>query len=421
VHSRIFATYVLPQGPSDFAAKGNLVADHPGLTDIAIKNLARPKHGQVEVWDPRIPGFGVRVSHAGTKSFVLVYRFNGRPRRLTLGRYPTLKLTDARALAHEALRALAHDEDPAAKKARARRLTPAESFEGFVTSFVEKYARPKNRSAGETERLLRREFVSAWGNRPIAEIGKHDVLAILDRLMRADKETTANRSLAAVRKLFNWAVERGMLEQSPCAGIRAPAKTVKRERVLTDQELRIVWGCAEEMGYPYSHLVRLLILTAQRLREVAGMRWADINGEQALWSLSAEHTKSARAHDVPLSPMATHVIASIPRVSDELVLPARGRENIISGFSKWKLRLDEAAGIADWRIHDLRRTAATGMAKLGVAPHVVERILNHTSGTLGGVAGIYNRFQYLPEMRAALEAWAAYIGKLLNTTEQVKA
>ena len=396
------------------------MAQYLGLTDVAIKNLASPERGQVEIWDPRIPGFGVRVSHAGTKAFVLVYRFNGRSRRLTLGRYPTLKLADARALAQEALRALAHNEDPAAKKVRARRSAAADGFEGFVSRFVEMYARPKNRSADETERLLRREFVSAWGNRPIGEIGKHDVLSVLDGLMRVEKHTTANRSLAAIRKLFNWAVERGMLEQSPCTGIRAPAKTVKRERVLTDEELKIVWACAEEMGYPYGHLVHLLVLTAQRLGEVAGMRWVDINREQALWSLSSEQTKSARMHDVPLPAMAMRIIATIPRVSDELVFPARGRDNVISGFSKWKMRLDQAAGIEEWRTHDLRRTAATGLARLKVSPHVIERILNHTTGTLGGVAGIYNRFQYIPEMRAAFELWAEHVGTLMRAQEHTE-
>jgi integrase len=396
------------------------MVQHFGLTDVAIKNLTRPDRGQVEVWDPRIPGFGVRVSHAGTKAFVLVYRFNGRPRRLTLGRYPTLKLADARELANDALRALAHDEDPAAKKVKARRSAAADGFEGFVSRFVEMYARPKNRSAGETERLLRREFVSAWGNRPIGEIGKHDVLSVLDGLMRVEKHTTANRSLAAIRKLFNWAVERGMLEQSPCTGIRAPAKSVKRERVLTDNELAIVWASARQMGYPYGHLVHLLLLTAQRLGEVAGMRWADIDRESAMWSLSGEQTKSARMHEVPLSGIALKIIATIPRVSDELVFPARGRDNVISGFSKWKVQLDDAAGIGEWRTHDLRRTAATGLARLKVAPHVIERILNHTTGTLGGVAGIYNRFQYLPEMRAGLELWAEHIATVVSVPEPIE-
>jgi integrase len=163
--------------------------------------------------------------------------------------------------------------------------------------------------------------------------------------------------------------------------------------------------------------VRLLILTAQRLREVAGMRWADIRHEEAVWSLSAENTKSARAHDVPLSELAMRVIASTPRVSDELLFPARGREQMISGFSKWKAALDEAAGIADWRLHDLRRTAATGMARLGVEPHIIERVLNHATGTLGGVTGIYNRFHYLPAMRDALDLWAKHIEDLISRTD----
>src|SRR5712691_4826487 len=151
---------------------------HP-LTDVRIRNLPLPKSGQFEVWDTRIPGFGMRVSHGGAMAFVLVYRFNGRSRRMTLGRYSTLTLSDARKLAHEALRAVALGSDPGAEKLRARRIPAVEKFDAFVTHFMESYARPKNRTAAETERLLRREFITEWGSRPIVGIAKHDVLAVL--------------------------------------------------------------------------------------------------------------------------------------------------------------------------------------------------------------------------------------------------
>ena len=382
------------------------------LTDFTLRTLAQPKRGQVEVWDARVPGFGVRVSHGGCKAFVLVYRFNGRPRRMTLGRYPTLSLAEARGLAHEALRAAALGSDPGTEKINARRTPAADDFDAFVSFFIDTYARPKNRSADETLRLLRREFVGVWGSRPIGEIGKHDVTAVLDRIMRAGKHTTANRSLAAIRKLFNWAVERGVLEQSPCAAIRAPAKTATRDRVLADDELVAIWKGAAAMGYPYGPVVRLLALTGQRLGEVASMRWPEIDLVRALWSIPAERTKSARAHVVPLSAQAVQIIEALPIVSESFVFPARGRERPISGFSKWKRELDGLSKVGDWRIHDLRRTVASGMARLGVPPHVVERILNHTTGTLGGVAGVYNRFGYLPEMRAALELWAKHVASV---------
>lgn len=385
-----------------------------GLTDLAIRSLIAPEKGQVEQWDERTRGFGVRVSPGGTKAFILVYRFNGRPRRMTLGRYPTVSLSEARKLANDALRSLSRGVDPGAEKARARRTPDVECFENFVDFFIDTYARPKNRSVGETARLLKREFVGAWGKRPIAEIQRHDVAAVIDRMMRQGKHALANRSLATIRKLFNWAIERGVLKQSPCSALRAPAKPVKRDRVLSDDELSAVWKATDEIGYPYGPLARLLILTAQRREEVSGMTWDELDLDQGLWSLGADRTKADRAHVVPLAPQVVAILASIPRFDTQFVFPARRGERGVSGFSKWKQELDDRSGVREWRLHDLRRTAATGMARLGVAPHVVERILNHTTGTLGGVAGVYNRFGYLPEMRFALIAWANHMEAIVS-------
>ncbi len=387
------------------------------LTDAAVRSEVPPKSGQAEIWDSRIRGFGVRISSGGTKSFILLYRYNGRPRRMTLGRYPTLSLADARKLANDALYKLSHGTDPGAEKVRERRMPAIENFDAFVDHFIETYARRKNRSADETARLLRREFVAVWRSRPLREISKQDVAAVLDRIMNAGKETTANRSLAAIRKLFNWAVERGHLDQSPCAGLRAPAKNVTRERVLTDEELVRVWRGAESMGYPYGPLVQVLILTAQRLNEVATMEWTDINDQ--IWTIPADRTKSARTHAIPLSPLPLRIIGTIPRIHEVLVFPARDRDRPVSGFGKWKRSLDEICGVSEWRIHDLRRTAATSMAKLGTPPHVVERILNHTSGTFAGVAGIYNRFEYRPEMNAAMTKHEEYLAQLLAANPAV--
>ena len=382
------------------------------LTDIAIRSVLPPAHGQIEVWDSRTSGFGLRVSHAGTKAFILVYRFNGRPRRLTLGRYPTITLSEARKLANEALHAVAFGTDPGTEKTRAQRVPDNQHFAQFVDHFIETYARPKNRSADESARLLRREFVRVWGQRPIMEITRHDVTAIIDVILQSGKHTTANRSLAAIRKLFNWAVERGYLDQSPCTGIRAPVKMVSRDRVLTNDEVVAVWRSTLAMGYPYGAIIQLLLLTGQRREEVAAMAWSELNLDEALWSIGAERTKSDRAHVVPLSPLAVSIIAALPRFHGEFVFPARGSERTVSGFGKWKREIDRLSDVSEWRVHDIRRTVATGMARVGVAPHVVERILNHTSGTFGGVAGVYNRFGYLPEMRAALERWATHVGSI---------
>ena len=385
-----------------------------GLNDLKIRNLPKPERGQFEIWDTRLPGFGVRVSHGGAKSFVLVYRFHGRGRRMTLGRYGILSVADARKLAHQALRAVALGEDPGADKLKARRVPDVEKFDAFVGHFVRTYATPKNRTAGETERLLRREFVRHWGSRSISSITKHDVLQVLDGIMASGTYASANAALASVRKLFNWAVERGMLEKSPCAGVTTPAKLVTRDRVLTDAELRSVWLALQGMGYPYGPFAQVLLLTGQRKGEVAGMRWAELDFDQALWSIPAQRNKSGRAHVVPLTGSVVDLLKGLPVLSPELVFPARDTARTIHDFSRWKRQLDEASKVSEWRLHDLRRTAATGMARVGVHPHVVERVLNHSTGTLGGVTGVYNRFGYLPEMRTALERWEAHVLNIVS-------
>ncbi len=374
-----------------------------GLTDRQIKS-ARPRETQYEIWDQKVPAFGVRVSPSGAKSFQVLYRIRRRSRRLTLGRYPALSLSEARRRALEALGRVALGKDPADEKAQHSR-NPLE-FSTFVTFFIQRYAKPKNRRWRETERLLKHHFVKKWRNQDIREIRKGDVLSVIDNIMTQGTPIAANRTLAAVRRLFNWAIERGVIDISPCAGLRSPGRAVSRDRTLSAEELAKVWRGAGAMGYPFGYVVLLLILTGQRLQEVTSMRFDQINIEKAVWSIPASENKSKRQHNVPLSREAIGIIGFIPRMSSDLLFPARGKSNPISGFSKWKRTLDELSGVQDWTLHDLRRTVATGMAALQIAPHVVERVLNHKSGTFSGVAGIYNRFAYLEEMRDALQKWS---------------
>jgi len=384
------------------------------LTDIAIRTAPIPDRGQVEIWDATIPGFGIRISARARKSFVLVYRAQGRARRLTIGPYPSVTLATARARAHTALGQIAAGADPATDKVVERRRPTAESFEALVDEFIEKYAKPRNRNWQETQRILRREFVPRWGIRAVGSIKKGEVTEAIDRMVKRGSPGAATRTFAIVRRFFNWCVERGVLEVSPCHLLRAPTAQNSRDRVLSDDEVCSVWKAAATIGYPYGHIVQLLVLTAQRKGEVAGLRWSEFDSSDKLWSLERERTKSKRQHVVPLSPAALDIIRSVPRIDQQLLFPSVIGKGLVSGFSKWKARLDEVSGVSDWRLHDLRRTAATGMARLCVAPHVIERVLNHTSGILGGVAGIYNRFQYVSEMRDALEHWATHVEALLK-------
>lgn len=382
------------------------------LTELAIRKLTARGCERVEIWDDKLPGFGVRVSPAGTKSFVVMYYRGGRKQRVTLGRYPLLPLSEARALALATLAAAARGDDPKRMNAAGGR---GFGFTEVVKKFVDGHSNRHNREghARETERLLQARFGREWGDTDVRKIEKKDVLAVLDRTVNAGAPSAANHALSAVRKFFTWCLERGLIEANPCEGISRPASERSRDRVLTLKELGIVWNATLNTAAPFSQIVQLLVLTLQRRGEVAGVRWSEIDWENATWLIPAQRTKSDRAQHVPLSALAVSVLRSVPRIHDTLVFPARGNKGtIVSGFSKMKRQLDRVADISDWTLHDLRRTGATHMAEFGVAPHVIERILNHTTGTLGGVAGIYNRFQYLPEMRNALELWAKHVSEI---------
>lgn len=203
---------------------------------------------------------------------------------------------------------------------------------------------------------------------------------------------------------------RDLIIANPCIGVERPSKKSSRDRVLSDSEVGAVWSAATDVGYPFGNIIQLLILTAQRRGEVATMERDHIDWDTRIWHIPEELTKNGRPHAVPLSPHSISILGAVPELHDRFFFPARGKTTTcFSGFGKSKKRLDKQLSIKPWRIHDLRRTAATGMAGLGIQPHIVERVLNHSTGQLGGVAGIYNRFQYIDEMREALEKWETHI------------
>jgi integrase len=249
----------------------------------------------------------------------------------------------------------------------------------------------------------------------VHEITRRDVLDLLDRTVDRGSPIAANRTLAAVRKLFAWCVDRDIITLSPCSGVKPPALERSRDRVLTDSELVAVWMAATDLGYPFGSLVQLLLLTAQRRDEVAGMRWTEIDLGNRLWTLPRERVKNNQPHEVPLSEAAMSLLEAVPRIAGPFVLTTNG-QSPASGYSKGKRRLDTLmpASVIPWRLHDLRRTAATGMARIGIDMPVVERVLNHTSGSFGGVAGIYQRHDYRDEKAKALEAWGRLVTSLVS-------
>lgn len=387
----------------------------PSLTDLAIRKAAADPQRRIELWDARLPGFGVRIFPSGAKSFILVYRHRGISRRLTLGRFPIMSLAEARDAAMQALKQIDAGVDPQVKveqDGQPERYT----FDAAVRSFVRMHCQRHNRptTTRDTERILNARFVSRWAKRDIREINRTDILKVLDDCVDAGLPSAANHALAAIRKFFNWCVERGLLDTSPCQGVKKPAQDKARERVLDADELARIWRAADLIGYPFGPVVKLLMLTAQRRGEVAGMQWPHLDLAAQLWTLPGEVTKNGRQHLVPIAPATEQLLSALPRFPGTYVFPSRGQNPAFANFTIGKRKLDVFAQVSDWTLHDLRRSAATHMARLGTAPHVIERLLNHVSGTFGGVAGVYNRFQYLDEMRAALARWEEFVVHLVK-------
>jgi integrase len=393
------------------------------LTTLGVANAKAPAKGRIEYWDATLPGFGLRVTNKGARSWTVLYRFRGQLRRVTLGSYPALSLADARDRARDVLQSIEKGTDPATAKAEERR-REGDLFQGVIAEFVERHAKPNNRGWARQERDLRREFLPHWQNRPIGSIGRRDIVELLDKITDRTSPQRANRYLALIKKLFSWCAERGAIEMSPAINIKPPGKQISRDRVLSADEIALFWECCGEAGWPFGDLYRLLLATAQRLGEVAGATWDDIDFDRAIWTVPAAVAKNGVANEVPLSPLAVNILRSAQTFGGKgYVFPAlNGSGNPVSGFSKSKSRLDKAiadrraeAGrepIPAWRLHDLRRSAASGMAELAIPPHVIEKCLNHISGSLAGVAGVYNRHGYLPEKRHALELWAQRIETL---------
>jgi len=373
------------------------------LTDKTLDAL-KPAERRYEVHDLHCPGLSVRVSPEGRKTFTIKYLYGPKQKRQTIGVYPRYTLAEARAKAMAALRQVDDGVDP-----QSRRRQPDLQVEAVCSAFVEQYAKPRNRNWREVERVLEREFIPRCGQMEIGDIHRADVLEVLDAAIARGAGYQANRILATVRKLFNWCVERGILEVSPINGLKAPAKEKSRDRVLEDDEIKRLLAACRNEAYPFRHYVPLLLATAQRRAETAAMRWDEIDLEAGTWVIPAENAKNGKPHVVPLSDFAVRVLKDMPRFANSPYVFTTTRESPISGFTKALKRVSEASETTGWRFHDLRRTAASGMARAGVAPHVVEKVLNHISGTISGVAAVYNRYGYDAEKREALEKWGAFL------------
>lgn len=398
------------------------------ITKRALDEWIAQKH-EGFVWDESIKGFGARFSRSGAVSYVLQYRMGGREtstRRYTIGNHGS-PWTPATAR-EEAVRIslmIAQGIDPVEADNQRRRIAIDLAFENYANQFIASCRRAGWR--GLVERSIRIYVKPVLGKKPLPNIKRHDIISVLDH-MPAQQAANRRNVYAVLRRLFAWAVSRGDIERSPMEGMEAPPPGKARDRWLSDPELVRVWQQSFHTNRHFGAIVRLLILTGQRREEVASLSWEELDREERMWSLPGGRSKNGEPNNVSLGTFAISVLDEVAR-SD--TWPRRGRVFStssgakFSAFSKGKAKLDELVAedgcgyLAPWRLHDLRRTLATGFQRLGVRFEVTEAVLNHLGGSRAGVAGVYQRYNWKQEKIAALDGWNDHIAMLLaDPTDQ---
>jgi integrase len=369
------------------------------LTD-RFCDRAKATGAQTDYFDENVSGLALRVAAGGVKTWTLHFGPAKKRTRISLGRYPSISLANARAKALETKSAVAEGRDPRSGS------TDAMTVSDLVASYVEKHV-ASLRSADEIKRRLYRNIVPIIGNVKISELHRRDATRVVDKVAKRNAPTEAMRSFEDIRAMLRWAVSRGDLDHSPIEGMRKPPGPKPRERVLSDDEIQTLWnGLPEALARSLDcqRIIKLCLVTGQRVGEVAGMTKAELDLKRALWNIPGARTKNGHPQIVPLSPLAVELIG---KVEGEWVFPNASGSLPGAAVARTISRGQERFGIAQWSAHDLRRTALTGMAKLGVAPIVLGHIANHRTTTKAGMTlSVYVHHAYEKEKREALELWA---------------
>lgn len=382
------------------------------LTDRGVAAIKASGTRQ-QIKDDLCKGLYLVVQPTGAKSWSIRYRAASVQRRLTLGDYPALSLSTAREQARHAMADAQGGRDPQGDKQEAK----ANTVKGVVGEF-EKYHLSKLKSGKNALGFLQRSIVKEWGHRPVTEITKRDVSRLLLSIVASGRAVTANRTFAHVRKFFNWCAEHGYITAAPTDRMKMPTDEISRDRFLTDQEIFWFWKATEVMAAPYRQALRVLLLTGQRHNEVVGMTEAEIDGD--MWRLPAERSKNGLPHDIPITETVAAELALVKRIGDAgLIFTTNGTSPITNLNHKADdtvAAMSELAcgGVARWRPHDLRRTLETGLARIGVAESLIDRITNHISAQ-PKMRRIYNQHDYAAEKREALEAWEAHVLSLVES------
>jgi integrase len=387
------------------------------LTKANVSKIAVP-YGKSEIieFDDSVPGFGLRIRVGGSRNWVFQYRVGAKQRRISLGAASAISAQNARARASELHARVKLGQDPGGEKIE-NRIRAVETFGSVLKPYLmHKKAALKQRTYEEVERHLLVHAKRLHGLQ-ITAVDRRGVATLLAELAANSGPALANSVRASLSAFFSWSMREGLADSNPIISTNKAVTKGARDRTLDDDELRSIWAALGTTSY--GDIVRLLALTGQRRDEIGSLRWSEVNTDKALVSLPAERTKNGRPHDVPLSPEALAILKARPRLAGrEYVFGANG----FAGWSNCKRELDARiaakGAISPWRLHDLRRTVSTRMHdELGIAPHIVEAVLNHVSGHKGGVAGTYNHAQYVKQKAVALARWAEHLGAIVEGRE----
>ena len=401
------------------------------FTDKVVKSI-KPKDKRFEVFEDGLKGFGLRVGTTGKKTWVVLYRQgDSKLRRLTLGEYPAMSLAQAHVAHSNALALIAQQIDPGdLKKAAAEAERRAPTVRLLIDEFIERGVKAKgNRTWQEYQRNIEKDVSPAWGKRKVKDIKKRDVVLLLEKVAERGARNQCNQLFKIIRRMFNFAIERDLLEYSPCNGVRLPFPEVRKDRFLTDEEIRLLWAALDledaPLSEPMARALKLVLVTMQRPGEVIGAHVNEIDGEW--WTIPAERSKNKKEHRVYLTPLAKTLFQAEgaegylfpnPRSGFSLDTPEPMETNALSKAARRllepvKLKNEtkpQVLTIEKFTPHDLRRTGATHLAELGYSDEIIGAVLNHTRP---GVTSIYNRYRYVKEKRQALEAWARKLDTIL--------
>lgn len=378
----------------------------------------KPGAAAVEWFDEDTRGLSLKLNPGGAATWYFNYtrRADALRRRVQIGKLTALGLKDARQRATKMAGLVADGKDPAGdRRAEREALTVDDLAEQFLTQHAD-----EKRTGKRQRQALAKDVLPIIGRAKAAAVTRRDIGRIVDRMTNRGVTIGASRTFEIVRKMFNWALQKGLLEQSPCLGMKKPFATRRRDRVLSPDEIRTIWNGlpAAAISADGQQVLKLCLITAQRLGEVAGMCSDELNLETGIWTIPAWRSKNGHAHRVPLTDMACEIIgAAKAAASTEFLFPGYGKDDAIKSSSVGKAvrRYRTKIGLPHWTAHDLRRTAATGMADLGVAPHVIGHVLNHRAVTAASVTDqVYNRYSYDREKRAALDLWAAQLASIIG-------